>query len=159
MGTIKKTMLPLSSLPGLWAEVTVSGLEGKEAEENRACQSRTPFSFCFLSPSPWSSPPAQRAAVMRRLEAGVGGQRPLWHLSWTVSARSVTPACVGGNDRRGVPGDASGKGPVCQCRRLKRCRFDPWMQKIPWRRAWQPTPVFLPGESHGQRSLAGRYGP
>ena len=33
--------------------------------------------------------------------------------------------------------------------------FDPWVEKIPWRRAWQPTPVFLSGESHGQRSLAG----
>ena len=37
----------------------------------------------------------------------------------------------------------------------KRHRFDPWVGKIPWRRAWQPTPVFLPGESHGQRNLAG----
>ena len=36
--------------------------------------------------------------------------------------------------------------------------MDPWVGKIPWRRAWQPTPVFLPGESHGQRSLAG-YSP
>ena len=36
--------------------------------------------------------------------------------------------------------------------------FDPWVGKIPWRRAWQPTPVFLPGESHGQRNLAG-YSP
>ena len=35
-----------------------------------------------------------------------------------------------------------------------RCVFDPWVRKIPWRGAWQPTPVFLPGESHGQRSLA-----
>ena len=35
----------------------------------------------------------------------------------------------------------------------RRHRFDPWVRKIPWRRAWQPTPVFLPGESHGQRSL------
>ena len=33
--------------------------------------------------------------------------------------------------------------------------FDPWVRKIPWRRAWQPTPLFLPGESHGQGSLAG----
>ena len=33
--------------------------------------------------------------------------------------------------------------------------FNPWVRKILWRRAWQPTPVFLPGESHGQRSLAG----
>jgi len=32
--------------------------------------------------------------------------------------------------------------------------FDPWIRKIPWKRAWQPTPVLLPGESHGQRSLA-----
>jgi len=37
----------------------------------------------------------------------------------------------------------------------KRRRLDPWVGKIPWRRAWQPPPVFLPGESHGQRSLAG----
>jgi len=36
--------------------------------------------------------------------------------------------------------------------------FDPWVGKIPWRRIWQPTPVFLPGESHGQRSPAG-YSP
>ena len=34
----------------------------------------------------------------------------------------------------------------------------PWVRKIPWKRTWQPTPVFLPGESHGQRSLAG-YSP
>ena len=42
-----------------------------------------------------------------------------------------------------------------QCRRSG---FDPWVRKIPWRREWQPTPVFLPGESHGQRSLEG-YSP
>ena len=34
-----------------------------------------------------------------------------------------------------------------------RCRFHPWVRKIPWRRAWHPTPVFLPRESHGQRSM------
>ena len=50
------------------------------------------------------------------------------------------------------PGGASGKEPTCQCKRFKRCRFDPWAWKIPWRRAWEPTPVFLPGESHGQKS-------
>ena len=42
-----------------------------------------------------------------------------------------------------------------QCSRHRRCGFGPWVRKIPWRRAWQPTPVFLPGEAHGQRSLAG----
>ena len=36
--------------------------------------------------------------------------------------------------------------------------LDPWVGKIPWRRAWQPTPVFLPEESHGQKSLVG-YSP
>ena len=36
-------------------------------------------------------------------------------------------------------------------------QFDPWVRKIPWTRRWQPTPVFLPGESHGQRSLAGYH--
>ena len=46
----------------------------------------------------------------------------------------------------GFPGGASGKEPICQCRRRKRCEFDPWVKKIPWRRAWQPAPVFLPGE-------------
>ena len=58
----------------------------------------------------------------------------------------------------GVPGGTSGKELTCQCRRHKRHRFNPWVGKIPWRRAGQPTPEFLPGKSHGQRSLAG-YGP
>ena len=59
---------------------------------------------------------------------------------------------------RGLPRWCSGKEPACRCRRHKRRGFDPWVGKIPWRRAWLPTPVFLPGESHGQRSLAG-YSP
>ena len=58
----------------------------------------------------------------------------------------------------GVPGGAIGKGPACQCRRCKRRCFDLRVGKIPQRRAWQSTPVFLPGESYGQRSLAG-YSP
>ena len=53
------------------------------------------------------------------------------------------------------PGGASGKEPTCQYRRHNRCEFDPGVRKIHWRRAWQPTPVFLPGKSHGQRSLVG----
>ena len=67
------------------------------------------------------------------------------HLLWSVG---------------GFPGGASGKEPACQrqCKRRKRHGFDPWVGKIPWKMAWQPTPVFLPGESHGQRSLTG-YSP
>ena len=52
-------------------------------------------------------------------------------------------------------GGSIGREAACQYRRHDRFRFDPWVGKIPWRRAWQPTPVFLPGESHGQRSPAG----
>ena len=58
----------------------------------------------------------------------------------------------------GFPGGASGKESTCQCRRHKRCGLDHWVGKISWRRAQQPTPVFLPRESHGQRGLAG-YSP
>ena len=43
------------------------------------------------------------------------------------------------------PGGTSDKELTCQCRRHKKCGFHPWVGKIPWRRAWQPTPVFLPG--------------
>ena len=49
----------------------------------------------------------------------------------------------------------SSKESTCQCKRHRRCGFSPWVRKIPWRRKWQPTPVFLPGIFHGQRSLAG----
>ena len=55
----------------------------------------------------------------------------------------------------GLSGGASGKETSCQCRRHKRHRFNLWVRKTPWRRAWQPTPVFLPIKSHGQRSLVG----
>ena len=50
---------------------------------------------------------------------------------------------------------SSGKEATYQCRRHNRCPFDPLVGKIPWRRTQQSTPVFLPGESHGQRSMAG----
>ena len=47
----------------------------------------------------------------------------------------------------------SGKEPTCQSRRQRKRKFNPWVRKIPWRRKWQPTPIFLPEEFHGQRSL------
>ena len=59
---------------------------------------------------------------------------------------------------QGFPGGTSGKEPACQCRRCKSSGFHPWVWKIPWRKAWQLTPVILPRESHGQRSLVG-YSP
>ena len=51
-----------------------------------------------------------------------------------------------------------GKESAWQYRSRKRCRVYPWVVKIPWRKKWQPTPVFLPAKSHGQRSLTG-YSP
>ena len=52
-----------------------------------------------------------------------------------------------------LPRWLSGQESTCQCRRHKRHQFNPWVRKIPWKRKWQPTPVFLPGKSHGQKSL------
>ena len=49
----------------------------------------------------------------------------------------------------GFPGGSVAKNPPAS----RKCRFNPWVGKIPWSRKWQPTPVFLPGKSHGQRSL------
>ena len=61
-------------------------------------------------------------------------------------------ACLGTARQR------SGKESACQRRKHRRLGFNPQVGKIPWRRKWQPTPVFLPGKSHGQRSLVG-YSP
>ena len=55
----------------------------------------------------------------------------------------------------GFPGGSSDKESTCHCRR---CGFVPWVRNTPWRRKLKPAPVFLPGESHGQRILAG-YSP
>ena len=55
----------------------------------------------------------------------------------------------------GIPRGTRRKEPACRCRRCKRCVFNPWVGKNPWRRKWQHTPVLSPGESHGQRNLAG----
>ena len=52
----------------------------------------------------------------------------------------------------------SGKESACQFRRCRGLQFEPWIRKIPRRRYWQPTPVFLPGKFLGHRSLAG-YSP
>ena len=55
----------------------------------------------------------------------------------------------------GLPWWFSCEESICQSRR---CGLDPWVGKIPWKRKWQPTPVFSPGKSHGQRRLVG-YSP
>ena len=72
-----------------------------------------------------------------------------YYLIWRVSFLNIDKLNLG------LPWWFSGKKSTCQCRRYG---FNPWVRKIPWRRKWQPTPVFLPGKSHGQRNLAG-YSP
>ena len=57
------------------------------------------------------------------------------------------------NRIEGRPGGASGKEPTCHCKKYKRLGFGPWTGKMPWRRAWQTTPMFLPGESHRLQSI------
>ena len=96
--------------------------------------------------------------------------RPEWERSW-VSSQSQSQAMrtfpyasyssleiVHLSLRHWLPRWLSGKESACKSRRCRQHGLDPWVRKIPWRRTWQPTPVFLPGESHGQRSLAG-YSP
>ena len=75
--------------------------------------------------------------------------------NWAIMASGVTAQIRADMDNSG---GTNGKESACQCRRYNRHRLHLWTRKTAWRRKWQPTPVFLPGESRGQRSLAG-YSP
>ena len=85
-----------------------------------------------------------------------------WKISWTEESGGLqsmgSQSWARLSNKHLTSGWGSGKEPACRCRRHRRRRFSPWVRKIPWRRKWQPTPLFLPGESHGQRSLVG-YSP
>ena len=82
---------------------------------------------------------------------------PVFLLGQSQGQRSLVGCCLW--DRTGSDTtEATQQQQQQQCRSRWRHWFDLWVGKIPWRRAWQPTPVFLPGELHGQRSLAG-YSP
>ena len=76
--------------------------------------------------------------------------------AWQATVHGVTKSQTWLRDFQfQFSGGANDKERACKCGRYKRYGFDPWVGKIPWRRKWQPTPVFLPGESHGSQSLAG----
>jgi len=77
---------------------------------------------------------------MNRSTAGLPVHHQLPEIVITDKLNAIIPS-------RGFPGCLNGKEFACQCRRSRRHEFDPWLWKIPWRRKWQPTPVFLPGIS------------
>ena len=70
-----------------------------------------------------------------------------WGPGLNVGNTTMEPDLTSGEGSRGFPGGTSGKEPACQCKRQKRCGFDPWVGKISRRWKWQPLPVFLPGKS------------
>ena len=78
-------------------------------------------------------------------------------LIWDISGFPLINHLVlpGSESIFGIPWWLNGKESTCNARHAG---LDPWVDKSPWRRKWQPTPVFLPGKSLGQRSLAG-YSP
>ena len=86
---------------------------------------------------------------------GATGKCCIWSPSTVTSWRKLYNRLVGISSFSRLPWWLSGKESSCQCRRHG---FDPWIEMIAWRREWRPTPVFLPGEFHGQRSLVG-YSP
>ena len=109
-----------------------------------------------LKPLPWFTQPWSMKRVWRNEKvsksyslAHVGAEcKAFWRHKESEATKLIT-------ESGGFPDGTSDKEPACQCRRCKRLRFNAWVGKILWRRAWLPTPVFLSGESHGQRSLVG----
>ena len=104
----------------------------------------------LLSPSPPAPNPSQHQRLFQWVfSLGQGVSHGANKLLLTMSGTSLWPPHLRLN---GLPKWLSGKEFTCQSRRP---RFDPWVGKIPWSRKWQPTSVFLPGKSHGPRSLEG----
>ena len=102
-------------------------------------------------PTPWDLPNSgiESASLVSPAMAGRFFTTSVTWEAWSKFTRSLFKG------RLGFPGGLVGKEPTCQFRRHERCAFDPWIGKIPWKRKLQPTPIFLPGESYGWRSLAG----
>ena len=126
-------------------------IEGGTSRKEPICQCRRHWDAGSItgsgrSPEGGHGNPFQYSCLENPMDRGarqltVMGSRGVEHY-WSNLA--CTHTCT----YSGFPGGVSGKEPDCQCRRHKRCGFHPWIGKIPWRRAWQPTPIFLPGISH-----------
>ena len=89
---------------------------------------------------------------------GTGSEKVISSLDAVLVRAGAAHFTVTMSQYGGFSGITNGEESASQCRRCKRYRFEPWVGKIPWRRKWQPTPVFLPVKSHEQRSLVG-YSP
>ena len=125
-------------------------------QENHNCPKKQSFSWLdliqkllFQPKSRVRSHPSSHTHTHPKMQKRQMENRDVKVIAWSV-ALLLKSAVVININWWGFPGGARGKEPACQRRRHKICSFDPWVRKIPWRRAWQPTPVFLPGESHGQ---------
>ena len=86
------------------------------------------------------------------IHSSIDGHSCCFHILAIVNSGAMNTES---EKRKGLPWWLRWQRICLQCRRPG---FNPWVRKIPWRREWLPTPVFLPGESHGQRSLVG-YSP
>ena len=118
------------------------------------------------SPQPDYLPKAPPLNIIT-LEAGASTYRfrrvvniPMDRGAWWATVHGVTKSQTRLNDWAQtnsppclLPICLSGKQSTCQCRRHRRCGFDPWVGKIPWRRRWQPTAVFLLGKFHASPCL------
>ena len=123
-----QTSSSASSFPrGLWSEV-------------EALYSKSSWVACKLT---YPNTKRYRARGCRTLNQEIWLLAQLVEWSWTHYSMSPNLARW-----------SSGKEFACQCRRRKRHGFEPWVGKIPWRRKWESSPVFLPGKFHGHRSLA-----
>ena len=130
-------------------------------QENHNCPKKQSFSWLdliqkllFLTKCRVRSHPSSHTHTHPKMQKREMENRDLKVIAWSVTLLLKSAIVININwwDSRGFPGGDSGKQPSCQCRRHKKCRFNPWFRNIPWRRAWQSAPIFLPGESHGKSS-------
>ena len=150
-----------SSQPRGWTQLSfLAGecFEGESESHSVVYNSLQPHGLY----NPWNSPGQNTGvgscSLLQRIFPTQGSNPGILHCRHTLYQLSHREAYHWANLDEGFPGGTSGKEPTCRCSSLRRWGFDPWAKKIPWRREQQLTPVFWPGESHGQRSLMG-HGP
>ena len=154
----------ISGTPSLFLEHLVNPLRKKSF---LCCSWHGSLAVIFILVTLFSSKPdwpmTQEGATSFALPERTSGQQPLgspslWCSEGPACYFKLSGGCTDILSKSNIFLDGtSDEEPARQWGRLKRCRLNPWVGKVPWRREWQPTPVFLPGKSHGQRSLAG-YG-